>query len=295
MPDAPQTDTPPPRRNWHLARWFLVLAIATFGGSAWQAYAFRSALKEAEAIGWSVRYTDPVETIRQDWKAAFKKATWLDGVTLLNIATSESFEQHLAIAHRLNTQWLRIGDAHTLRDLSPLKPLTRLKKVEFYSCTGLANVDALKNLSTLHWLWLNGCTGLMDVDGLKNLSALKEVLLDGCAGLTNVNGLRNLTALEGVSLNGCAGLTNVDVLKNLSAMKELSLFGCTGLTNVDGLKNLSALQSVRLDGCTGLTNVEGLKSCRSLKWVALTRCTGLTPESVAALKAALPNTQIIGR
>ena len=90
------TDTPP-RRNWHFTRWLIVLIVAMLGWSGWRAYAFRSALSQAKALGWEVGYFDPVETIRRDWKAAFKKETWLDGVTEVYIPTSESFEQNLTI------------------------------------------------------------------------------------------------------------------------------------------------------------------------------------------------------
>jgi Leucine-rich repeat (LRR) protein len=239
------TDTPP-RRKWNITRWLFVLAVLALAGGGWRVYAFRSALAEAKALGWHVEYTDPVETIRANWKSAFEKETWLDCVTIVEIPTSEEFEQHLAIVHRLNPKTLRIDDAHTLRDLSGLKPLSRLHVVSLGLATALTNVDALKNLSALHTVWLTDCTGL----------------------------------------------TNVDALKNLSALQWVVLIGCTGLTNVDALKNLSALQRVRLEGCTGLTNVDALKNLSALEHVDLTGCTGLTKESVAALRAALPNTQI---
>ena len=75
------TDPPPPRRKWHLQRWLLLLAAGFLAYGGWTQYAFRAALKEARALGWAVYYTDPYEVIRADWKAAFRKATWLDGVT----------------------------------------------------------------------------------------------------------------------------------------------------------------------------------------------------------------------
>ena len=221
------TDPPPPRRNWHFNRWLIVLAIAMFGWSSWRGYAYRSAVKQARALGWYMEgeYTDPVKTIRRNWKAAFRKETWVNGDTLVRIDTSEAFEQNLASVYWLDPTRLDIDNAATLRDLSALKPLTRLQ----------------------------------------------DITLNRCKGLTNVDGLKNLSALQRVSLGGCTGLTNVDALTNLSALQDVRLDGCTGLTNVDALKNLSALQEVRLTGCTGLT-----------------------PESVAALKAALPNAQIYG-
>ena len=76
-------DTPPPRRKWHFTRWLIVLIVAVFGWGGWRAYAFRSALSQAKALGWWVEHTDPVETIRKNWKSAFEKATWLDGVKLV--------------------------------------------------------------------------------------------------------------------------------------------------------------------------------------------------------------------
>ena len=241
------TTDPPPHRKWNITRWLLVLAVLALAWGGWRAYAFRSALAEARALGWEVQYTAPVEAIWADWKSAFKKATWQDGGTAVVIPTSEAFEQHLAIVHRLNPKGLRIDNAATLRELSALRPLTRLQEVVLLNCAVLTNVDVIKNLTALQWLRLDRCTGLTDLDALKNLSALKTLILTGCTGLTNVDALKNLSALQGVVL-----------------------IGCTGLTNVDALKNLPALQSVYLTGCTGLSK-----------------------ESVASLKAALPNTQII--
>ena len=226
---SPMTTATPPRRKWHLQRWLLLLAAGLLAYAGWTQYAFRAALSQARALGWVVEYTDPIEEIGKSWKAAFKKETWLDGGVILMILTSEEFEQHLAIVHRLNPIWLTIGDAGTLDDLSALAALTRLQTLTLSACTRLTNVDALKNLS------------------------LKEIQLTGGARLTNVDALKTISSLQDVSLIDCPELTNVDGLKNLSALQMVCLDGCTGLTNVDGLIHLSALQIVRLSGCTGLT------------------------------------------
>ena len=219
------TTSPPPRRKWHLQRWLLLLAIAMLGWGGWRAYAFRSALAEAKALGWEVQYTDPVEVIRKNWKAAFKKETWLDGVTLLSVPTSEPFEQNVAIVYRLNPKGLRIADAATLRDLSALKPLNRLQAVVLFECTGLTNVDGLKNLSALKYVYLYDCTGLTNVDALRNLSALQYVFLNGCTGLTNVDALKNLSALQVVYLIDCTGLPegSIDALKKALPNTRINL------------------------------------------------------------------------
>ena len=217
------TDPPPPRRKWHLQRWLLLLAAGFLAYGGWTQYAFRAALKEARALRWYVDYTDPVEEIRKSWKAAFRKETWLDGVTWVHIPPSEECEQHLTILHRLNPRELSIDLAATLRDLSALKALTRLKYLKLFGCTGLTNVDALKNLAALQKLDLQGCTGLTNVDGLKNLSALQHVTLYECTGLTNVDALKNLPTLEKVWLYGCTGLTKESVASLKAALPNAEI------------------------------------------------------------------------
>ena len=264
------TPEPPPRRKWHLARWFVVFVAAMLGYSGWRSYAFNSALKQAEALHWQVGYTDPFEMIRADWKAAFKKATWTDGVTEVIIPTGEQFQQHLDIIYRLNPKKLEIGDAQALHDLSALKGLTRL---DGFSVWEGAN--------------------LTDVEALKNFTALKAIALHDCTALKNMDAFKSLMSLERVDLSGCTGLANVDAIKNLTTLTVVGLTGCTALTNADAFKNLPALKSVDFRGCTGLRNVDALKSLTSLKVVRLYGCTGLTKESIAALEAALPNTNIL--
>jgi hypothetical protein len=142
----PAETPPPPRRNWHLARWFLVFAIATFGWSGWRAYAFRSALAEAKALGWFVEYTDPVEDISRNWQDAFKKRTWTDGVKVVSIPRSESFEQNLATIRRLNPSRLDIFYTARLPHLSSFKGITRLRWLSLENCQGLTeeSVGALQ-------------------------------------------------------------------------------------------------------------------------------------------------------
>ena len=166
------TDTPPPRRKWHLQRWLLLLAAGFLAYGGWTQYAFRAALKEARALGWDVNYTSPARAIRANWKAAFKKETWLDGVIAVRVPTSREFKLHLAIIHRLDPESVQIINADTLGDLSALKPLTRLKRVVLSRCTRLTNVDALKSLPALQWVWLEGCTGLSE----ESVASLKAAL-----------------------------------------------------------------------------------------------------------------------
>ena len=166
-----QTDPPPPRRKWHLKRWFTVLIIAVFAWSGWRVYDKRNAIKEARGLGWHLEYTDPVEAIQVRWVRAFRKDTWTDGVEFVLVPSNEA-KEHLAIIERLNPRGLGIIDATTLGDLSALGSLTRLRRIWLRGCAGLTNVSALKNLSTLGLIDLTGCTGLTR----ESVEALKAAL-----------------------------------------------------------------------------------------------------------------------
>jgi hypothetical protein len=265
------TTSPPPRRKWNITRWLLVFALVAMAWSGWRAYTFRSALSQAKALGWTVRYTDPGDEIWNDWKSAFKKETWSNGVTYLEIPTAELFEQHQAFVHRLEPRFLCIRNAATLRDLSAVKPLRRLTGLQVDGCASLTNLDELMNLGALRSLSLNGSTGLTNVDGLRNLASLKKLSFCSSSDLANLDALSHLTALDDVALN-LERHTNLDALKNLTALKSLVLAGCPRLNNLDSIHNLRALESVIFYNCPELKE-----------------------ESVAALRTALPSAIISSR
>ncbi len=181
MKSQPQ---PTPRRKWHPQRWLLLLAASLLAYAGWSQYAYRSALKEAKALGWEMDYTDPVQEIRQNWKNTFRKGTWLDRVAYIGIFGGEEFERHLAIVQRLNPKELAILGTTALRDLSALKGLTRLEILTITGGSKLTNVDMLKNLPALKWVELNNCTALTNVDALKTLTALPTLRFTGSHGLT---------------------------------------------------------------------------------------------------------------
>ena len=242
-----QTASPPPRRKWHFKRWFIVLSIAIFAWSGWRVYDKRSAIKEAEALGWNVLYTDPSEAIRWNWKNAFRKATWSDGVRTVAIQTGQSFEQHVSVVHRLNPTELLIYDAITLRNPSSFSPLTRLSHFGIGFGSSLENIDGLAGLPAIQTLKISGNSQLKNVDALKHLSTLEHVDLSACIELTDVDALKHLAALKTIDFSGCLKLTNVGALKNLSSLQSVNLTICTGLTreSVDALR--AALPKTHID------------------------------------------------
>src|SRR6185503_6870753 len=142
-----EANTPAPRRGWRrwrLGRWFLVAAFAFLGYGAWREYDFRSAIKEAQALGWEWTYDDPIDVIQKDWKAAFRKATWTDGKRRLDISMAAGFEPHARLVRRLAPKTLVVWGGPELSDLSALKELPALRALVLGGCTRMKNVDGLK-------------------------------------------------------------------------------------------------------------------------------------------------------
>ena len=147
--------TTPPRRKWHLTRWLIVFIIATLGWSGWRAYAFRSALSQATALGWFVEYTDPVEVIWRNWRDAFKKTTWTDGVTVLSIPKSESFEQNPDIVLRLNPTRMDVFYTARLPAPSAFKGISRLRWVSLENCPELTDEGVESLRAALPQMFIN--------------------------------------------------------------------------------------------------------------------------------------------
>ncbi len=212
------------------SRWAFLLIALSSGWGAWKAYDFRMAVNEAKELGWKFTYNDPIVTIREDWRNAFRKDTWSDTRRELYIRAGAVSERHFDLIRRLKPKQLGIDVTFPWRDLSQLNGLSNLTELYLADCPNLRNIDALKEMKELTALGIHGSPILV------NINALKE--------------LKNLTSLY---LNGCTALTNVDALRELKALKELSLYRCAGLKNVDGLLGLTGLETLFLNGCTGLT------------------------------------------
>src|SRR5437868_249810 len=111
MAMTPDAATPSRRSRWRRWRigWLLLAAMfAVCAYGAWRQYDFRAAIQEAQALGWVWTYDDPMEAIRKDWKAAFRKATWTHGNRDLHIPSAAEFDSHPRLLPRLAPRSLSI-------------------------------------------------------------------------------------------------------------------------------------------------------------------------------------------
>lgn len=268
----------PQRRRW--LRKILMVVLAGIAGLSWHVFTGQRAMRQLREVGF---YTDPPDVglrtrlgriMRDDWRQLFKASTW------------EPRESEWTIDPERAGQLLNLDAvAPALRRINP-------KWLSLHWCMDLQNVDGLRGLRLIEYLNLGNCHALQNLDGLKGLVSLKDLRLAKCESLQNMDGLRGLTSLTHLELRDCTALRNVDVLKGLRSLNDVDLSNCTALEDLNALTGLTALREVQLPRCSALHNLDGLKELKGLQRIFLGGCSKLTPEKVAALSAALPNTII---
>ncbi len=244
---TPAIPEPKSKHRRHIGFSLLLVVLLAFAWSGWRVYDEKQALKEAELLGWGPLVEDPIEAIRKNWKAAFRKKTWMDGARFIFVKADE-FDQHRALVGRIHPRQLRIMDTRKWRDLSTLKGLSDVRNLELYDCAELTDVSALQGFPDLKGLELRKSTKLRDLSALGVLFYLQQLYLAGCTGLTNMDAIKNLIGLRSLCVGDCTGLTNVDALKGLPRLEYLDITGCTGLTTetVHSLK--TALPNTQIFG-----------------------------------------------
>ena len=145
------------------------------------------------------------------------------------------------------------------------------KNLAIYTTFPLRDLSKFTALSNLVVLYLGDCPNLTNIDALKDMKGLTELGIGRAPGISNIDALKELKNLESLWIDRCSALANVDALRELKALKYLWLTDCTSLKNLDGILGLTGLKDLDLSGCDGLTN-----------------------EAMAAVKVALPNTNIQG-
>lgn len=166
----------PPKAKLTRARyyfqWLLLAILLTFSWCVWGLWRVWDVAKagdEALELGWTWVVNEPSVAIRNDWKAAFRKATWQSGRGEVRIPSAEEYDKHRDLVRRLHPRQLTIFNASKWHDLSALEDLTSLEYLDLSRCTGLTNVDGVKGLSGLQWLGLSDCNTVTkeSVDALK--------------------------------------------------------------------------------------------------------------------------------
>lgn len=207
------------RALWSRSRWNLglvTLILVLCGWFGWKKYELNSAVEEMRAAG-CLYYTalNPLDIVREDWHAAFRRKTWTGGQRLLWVPRGSDLGRYKNSIRRLNPTYLVIKDGgESLHNLDDLEGLTNLQQLYLNNCLALNNVNVLMNFAGLQRLFIIHCPTLESVNALQGLTSLQDVRLVHCTALTDVEALKGLVELQWLDLTGSTNLS-------LSALHEL--------------------------------------------------------------------------
>jgi len=127
---------------------------------------------------------------------------------------------------------------NSISDISPLKGLTKLRKLEVYLNPQLTDISPLENLTNLYTLDL-GDDRITDISPLKKLTNL-HILWLGNNSISEISPLVNMTNMVELYLYGNS-IKNVSALRNMSNLKKLQLSGnpITDYSPLSGLEKLT--------------------------------------------------------
>jgi internalin A len=183
---------------------------------------------------------------------------------------------------------LQVDGCLELKDLSALRPCTRLAVLDLRACPQVMDLNPLRGLHALRELrlgvrdWeafvgpsyvsMEPRSALGDIDVLTDLAALVTLTLGGCDRVSSFQPLAGLTALQHLNLGGCGQLQDLQPLATLTALQHLDLSRCEQLRNLQPLAGLTALQHLDLGGCEQLRNLQPLAGLTALQSLYLSGC-----------------------
>jgi Leucine-rich repeat (LRR) protein len=154
------------------------------------------------------------------------------------------------------------GEDEAMADISPLRDLTRLRKLTLI-LLGITDICPLGNLSELKELDISA-NYISDISSLKHLKKLEYLNINCNSDIVNISALRGLKNLIDIDADG-DNIKNISVLKYLGNIKYLSMED-NRIKDISVLKNLRNLVSLNLskNAINDISPLEGLNDLSEL-------------------------------
>ena len=228
------------------------------------------AAKELRTMGFEAGSPSIVTMLRTNWRGIFgsKWRQWDDRVRLMS-SSAVNLDAFGPALRRFEPRGVLLGFCGKLEDVSALRGLPKLERLDFYQCPNVKDIGIVSEFGKLKELTFCNSPALHSLAIIKSGANLTSLHITHCHALDDMEALRELTSLRSLYLAGCPAVKDAELLRGLALLEELDLSGCSELTDVGGLQGLKVLKTVNLQ-----------------------RCPKLKSEAVAALRAALPGAKI---
>ncbi|MEJ8751476.1 cell wall-binding repeat-containing protein [Lagierella sp. ICN-221743] len=167
-----------------------------------------------------------------------------------NLETLELDDQYLA------------ESGQYLTDISPLKDLTKLKKLVLKN-NKIEDLSAIGSLTELEELNLYGNRGIKSIAGFENLKKLKKLLLNRTGGITDISPLKECKDLEELSIQSNK-ISSIEALKDHEKLTLLDISGNKQITDLSPLEKSTKLTRLLANG-NKIESLDSLKNLTELK------------------------------
>lgn len=172
-----------------------------------------------------------------------------------NLETLELDDQYLAKSEQNPTD-------KYLTDISPLKGLTKLKKLVLKN-NKIENLSAIGSLTELEELDLYGNRGIKSINGFENLKKLKKLLLNRTGGITDISPLKECKDLEELSIQ-YNKVSSIEALKDHEKLTLLDISGNKQIADLSPLAKSTKLTRLLANG-NKIESLDSLKNLTELK------------------------------
>ncbi|WP_039866482.1 cell wall-binding repeat-containing protein [Peptostreptococcus anaerobius] len=172
-----------------------------------------------------------------------------------NLETLELDDQYLAKSEQNPTD-------KYLTDISPLKGLTKLKKLVLKN-NKIENLSAIGSLTELEELDLYGNKGIKSINGFENLKKLKKLLLNRTGEITDISPLKECKDLEELSIQ-YNKVSSIEALKDHEKLTLLDISGNKQITDLSPLEKSTKLTRLLANG-NKIESLDSLKNLTELK------------------------------
>ncbi|MBI5302762.1 MAG: NACHT domain-containing protein [Chloroflexi bacterium] len=198
---------------------------------------------------------------------------YLDRLTSLRIRNALSVNDVSPISHLSRLARLWMIQCPKLSDLTPLGKLTGLTDLSLLWCGPLGDITPLANLANL--TKLNLASREITANDLSPLSQLKKLDTLNLGAIFRVNDLgplKELRKLRRLLLNECQEIARLDALVDLTDLEYLQLTNCKRIQVLENLGGLSKLRRLVLSDLVQQIDVSPLIKLQSLEELVITNC-----------------------
>ncbi|WP_158281705.1 COR domain-containing protein [Rivihabitans pingtungensis] len=195
------------------------------------------------------------------------------GVEKLDLSGLDIEMVPASVAGLEQVNWFQFLPHRRVVDVTALKQLPALQKVNLWLCNELCDLSPLTTLANLQHLGLYDCQA--NLSPLASLATLQHLKLFRCHSLTNISLLTSFKNLKLLDLSWNYKLTDLSPLASQANLRQLVLDGCNNLSDLAPILKLPKLKALYLIDAIPLSCQPGSSILEGAKELEMLSCNSL--------------------